>query len=426
MNIYDIPETIIKYIVSSTDKNNKLNSAKLRDMLSEIKEWFNKHTDISPRALFKLLDNNVEEIPKCPICGKTLSAYQYEKGHVYCSNKCAQSSPDIQTKICTTFQKNHNGNSVGHVPEVNNKRYNTNISKYGCKCSLSNDDIKLKAKNTCLLKYGVDHPSKSEEFQNVRKTSYIKSCMLKYNTETVSQVKDIAIKISMTKKDRYYSTFIALLKEHHIQLLSPKEDYTNRKELNYKCTNCNTEFSILEKNRSIAIRCPNCKYESFVSNKQKELCEWIKTIYHKEVECNNRSIISPYELEIYIQEKNIAIEFNGTYWHSEIFKDKNYHQKKTLLCRSKNIRLIHVSENEWDNNKECIKSVIASSLGIYNKKVYARQCKYNNIESKEYKRFLSDNHLQGPMNSKWKAGLYYNDELIAVIGIGSSRFTKSE
>ena len=63
-------------------------------------------------------------------------------------------------------------------------------------------------------------------------------------------------------------------------------------------------------------------------------------------------------MDIYIPELNLAFEFNGSYWHSSLYKDKCYHQNKTKLCYEKGIQLIHVYEYDWVKNKELIKNHI--------------------------------------------------------------------
>lgn len=73
---------------------------------------------------------------------------------------------------------------------------------------------------------------------------------------------------------------------------------------------------------------------------------------------NSRSIIWPYELDIYYPEKRIAIEFNGDYWHSEKFKDKDYHYNKFSICRENNILLVSIFETDWNNRKEEIISYL--------------------------------------------------------------------
>ena len=58
-----------------------------------------------------------------------------------------------------------------------------------------------------------------------------------------------------------------------------------------------------------------------------------------------RDIISPLEIDLYIEDLKIGIEYNGYYWHSR--KDKYYHQNKALKCRNKGIRLIQFYEKNW-------------------------------------------------------------------------------
>ena len=46
------------------------------------------------------------------------------------------------------------------------------------------------------------------------------------------------------------------------------------------------------------------------------------------------------EIDIYIPELNIGIEFNGLYWHCELFKNENYHLEKTINCEKQKIKLL--------------------------------------------------------------------------------------
>lgn len=76
-------------------------------------------------------------------------------------------------------------------------------------------------------------------------------------------------------------------------------------------------------------------------------------------------VLGNLELDIYIPELKLAIEFNGDYWHQIKRKSENYHLNKTELCESKSIRLIHIWEHEWYSNKEFIKTLL--NLYIENK-----------------------------------------------------------
>lgn len=161
------------------------------------------------------------------------------------------------------------------------------------------------------------------------------------------------------------------------------------------------------------------------SNGEQEIYNFCN-LYFNDIVKNDRSVISPKELDIYIPSRNVAIEFNGLHYHNELFVDKDYHLNKTIECENKNVRLIHIFEDEWLYKKDICKSIILSSCGIYERKIFARKCEIKELTTEEYRNFLNKNHLQGYTMSKYKIGLFYNNELVQCIGIGSSRFTKNE
>lgn len=98
------------------------------------------------------------------------------------------------------------------------------------------------------------------------------------------------------------------------------------------------------------------------SNAELELYKFIKDTYSGEVIHNDREVLEGKELDIYIPEKKIAIEFNGDYWHSACYKEKDYHLNKTLACEKEGIQLIHIFEHEWVESKDKIKTFIKSLL----------------------------------------------------------------
>ena len=165
--------------------------------------------------------------------------------------------------------------------------------------------------------------------------------------------------------------------------------------------------------------CIICNKINSSSDAQEQLYNYIKTIYNGIILKNNRSIING-ELDIYLPELQIAIEFNGIYWHSDIYKDKNYHINKTNECINLNIKLIHIWEDEWLQKKEIILSRIKNLIGISNK-IYARKCIIKEIDNKEYKLFIEENHLQGFVGAKIKLGLFHNNEIVSVMSFGNLR-----
>jgi len=164
--------------------------------------------------------------------------------------------------------------------------------------------------------------------------------------------------------------------------------------------------------------CPKC---SLIYNKMEdELKEFIKSLNIVFNE-NVKKIISPYELDIFIPTHNLAIEFNGLYWHSEVYKDKNYHLNKTKMCQDKHIQLIHIFEDEWLFKKDIVKSRLKNILGLTPNKIYGRKCEIKIVNFNVKKEFLIKNHIQGNVNSKINLGLYYDNELVSLMTFGGLR-----
>lgn len=146
---------------------------------------------------------------------------------------------------------------------------------------------------------------------------------------------------------------------------------------------------------------------------------------------NSRSIIPPYELDIFLPDYNLAIEYDGLFFHSrglhkhKMFNtpdyDKKYHLKKTEMCEALGIQLFHIFESD---DLDIWFSMINNKLGL-NKKIYARKCIIKELNYNEISDFLNENHLQKSTVSKINLGLFYNDKLVQVMTFGKPRFNKN-
>jgi len=138
-----------------------------------------------------------------------------------------------------------------------------------------------------------------------------------------------------------------------------------------------------------------------------------------------KKIIGPKELDIFLPDYNVAIEFDGLYWHSDDKLDINYHVNKTNLCKDKNIRLIHIFEDEWLFKKSIVKKRIEQILNKNKSKIiYARNCTIKEIDSKTKNNFLEKFHLQGIDSSNIKLGAFYNDILISIMTFSHGNISK--
>ena len=169
-----------------------------------------------------------------------------------------------------------------------------------------------------------------------------------------------------------------------------------------------------------------------ISNEENELFSWLSTLYNGDIIQSNRSILNGKELDIYIPEKNIAIEYNGLYSHiyrpweekDSLIKGPKYHLEKTIECEKQNIQLLQFFSDEWKFKSEIVKSIIKSKLGLTNK-IYARKCIIKEIGIDVKNKFLNENHIQGEDKSKIKLGLFYDDEIVSVMTFCKSRFNQN-
>ncbi len=175
-------------------------------------------------------------------------------------------------------------------------------------------------------------------------------------------------------------------------------------------------------------RCPKCCNQG-TSNVEKELQDWLSG--HITIERNKRFYYNDgkkwHEADIYIPSKNIVIEFDGLYYHSELAgKDKNYHLRKTTFFTEQDIQLIHVFENEWCLKQDIVKSIILNKIGLTPHKVFARNCIVKELSTVDAKTFLNDGHIQGYVGASVKLGLVNKktDEIVAVVTFSKPRFSQ--
>lgn len=93
-------------------------------------------------------------------------------------------------------------------------------------------------------------------------------------------------------------------------------------------------------------RCTTCN-----SSKQEGEIRKILEVNKIKYKYRDRKMLDGLELD-FLLENNCAIEFNGDHWHSVSRVGKAYHQNKSLKAYNKNIKILHIYERLWEENKE--------------------------------------------------------------------------
>lgn len=357
---------------------------------------FVKEENITLSEKIWLYQNNLAEIPKCLNCENKVGFIKFCKGYrKYCSRRCAaifsHKNDDIkQKRIKKMIDCNYDINIRNKMTE---KSKNTK-SKFTKEKNLN---INNKRKETNIKKYGVENVSKNEQIKNKISNS------LKESLPFLSINKRI-MKISENKLFNLINI--------------SKNDYT------LSCNTCKGIFNITnslfnQRTRFDIEVCTLCNPINGKSNMESKILEFISNNYNGQIISNYREY-KKYEIDIFLPQLNIGIECNGLYWHSEIYKENKYHKEKTFFFKEKGIKIIHIWEDDWKFKKDIVTSRL-NNIFNKNKKIYARKCKIIELSPNVTNEFLIKNHLQGNVNSKFKYGLLYENELVSIMTFGGLR-----
>lgn len=259
--------------------------------------------------------------PHCKMCSNPVR-YSSGKFKNYCSNKCRANDPDWKKQHSEAFK---NGKIDIVVREE--KRKKTSLERTGYTNSFKDPAIREKGRLTNLERYGVEHAIQLDEYKKKRKMIYHN----RYGTEHPS-LKHI------THLEHWWN------KEFIIEYFLDKDKCFKLKDFMKYFNCCQPRAHTLLKELNI-----NYSKSAGSSQKEKLLYNQIKAKYKNiRIEHNTRDYISPLELDIVLPDYNVAIEFNGIYWHSvrnNLLQDKYRHHKKAVLCRDNNLQLLHCYED---------------------------------------------------------------------------------
>jgi len=362
------------------------------------------------------------------------------------------------------YQENFGVDNPAQVPEIQKKIEETNLAKYGHKSSFvyakqvfrdrfgvdnpwQLESVKQKSKQTMMERYGVEHNTQDPESNNRRKATNLK----KYGNECIFQNKNLRDKWSQEYKiktgynhqmnnpevlEKIINTSLVRYGKPHFGQLSISEKSFEILQDKEKFTNFINERSLNEAAKDLDVAFATVK---LYLNKYKIKYDYNKSSYEKaiayfltenniEFEQNTRKIISPKELDFYIPNLKLAIEFNGLYWHSESKLDnKNYHKEKWQACSDVGVRLLMINEDEWLERSEVIKKKILNLCRQSERGPGARKLQILTIPNNLANAFCEEHHIQGKTgNSVTSYGAFLEDQLVGVMIVGFLRGTKTE
>lgn len=342
----------------------------------------------------------------------------------YCSVKCSSNSTDKQAAIEATNLEKFGTKTPAQNKDVRLKTITTLETKYGAgiTCTQQDNNIKQKSISTNIKKYGSNFFTDSIIGKEKINNAHLKN----HGVIRFTQSDQYKLMIKDTCLERYN-------RDHHKQA---HIDITNLQNLNNPDWLKN-QHKVLQKTQSqiadelgVGPTLIGTKFREFgieplsffQSTGEKSLTDFLESNYSGDIQLRNKTMISPYELDIWLPELNTAIEYNGIYWHSENNgKDRTYHLRKHELCKQKGIRLIQIYDIEWLYKQDISKSRLLHILGK-STKIFARCCVLKELTQKQKQEFLNNNHIQGDCYSTINVGLFYDDTLYSVMTFSKFRY----
>lgn len=428
---------------------------------------------ITTRALaFSLGYKKAGDIPKCDICETERVMLLSGSGKFtnVCSSQCAKkksvrvaserlmeshgvSHPmhlqENREKVKQSFMDRYGVEHVSKVPGIREKTEQTNLERYGAKTPAQNPEIAKKIRDTNRGRYGVDYTFQTEEFKKQTEALNMERYGVRHHFQqsvpldilTSGELADMYRSgNNMNEIARYLGVdkvtvrkYLDLMGEEIIPIVSDEAQ---------KILDCKETMSTMYTTVGVYAIADDLKVSDTTVRKylrhhgiktgirgrksisERQVFAFIQSLGFEDAQLGARGFLNTpqRELDIYIPSKQVAIEFNGLYWHSDKFKEPTYHLDKTLEADENGIRLLHLFEDEWGQRQDQVKAKIKSILGVDDReKIHARKCSIATLRNQDVKDFLDTNHIQGHVNATTILGLHHEGSLVAVMSFKHTR-----
>lgn len=233
------------------------------------------HKDYNVKRYYNEFLKKSDDEGFCKICKKPIEFCNLNGYKTYCSKKCAWQDPEVKAKRAAVIsQKSKEECRAWRLKQVQSKR-----EKYGS--ALSTKDAESR------LQRSIDHF-----------TEYLSKC----NCTLISceSVNNKIAKVTLKCNDcGTTQTYVRSLLDRYART----NDYTI-------CHSCFTKYT---------------------SKAETEILEYLKSISSEQILVRNKQLIGK-EVDLYLPNLKLAIEYDGLYWHNDCVIADDTHLKKTNAC----------------------------------------------------------------------------------------------
>ena len=406
-----------------------------------------------------LWKNKIKAFPTCPFTNEKLNFHSTQY------STYSRKGADIASS------QFHKGKTIS--PEQLEKTKQTNLAKYGVGCPLLLPDARDKAmeckierelkarqarelelllnpplpriekyRKTMCERYGgptmkafYEKNPRSEESKQQTKEKTKETCLKKFGTTNIQKLPETRAKIKQTSLEKYgHVCFLNTPEQKESRKLAKIiETYNNFKRFSDYCIPL---FTLEEWQAN-----PKQKFEwkLVATGEVYQAKYWgyapIGRFRHTSIEKSihnlltawkfdfvksDRKTIAPKELDIFIPSKNIAIECNGEFFHSERRLGQHYHDEKRFDCENNNVRLFQFFGTEIQKRFKAVKTILRNELDLTSYKICASKMQLVEVSARVAKKFHDRYHVQGFCESSNHYGLAYKGRLVQLMSFGSS------
>ena len=412
-----------------------------------------------------LWKNKIKTFPTCPITNEKLN---------FSSGQYAAHSRKGANILSSQFNK---GKTIS--PEQLEKTKQTNLAKYGVGCPLLLPDARDKAmdckrerelkarearelelllnpplprnekyRKTMCERYGgptikafFEKNPRSEENKQQAKEKAKQTCLKKFGTTNIQKLPETRAKIKQTSLEKYgHVCFLSTPEQKESRKLAKSiETYNNFKRFSDYCiplftleewlsnTKRKFEWKLVATGEVYQARywgyapIGRFRHTSIEKSIHNLLTTW-KFNFVK----SDRKTIAPKELDIFIPSKNIAIECNGEFFHSEKRLGQHYHDEKRFDCENNNVRLFQFFGTEIQKRFKAVKTILRNELGLTSYKICASKMQLVEVSAEVAKKFHNQYNVQGFCESSNHYGLAYKGRLVQLMSFGSLNYQEKQ
>jgi hypothetical protein len=298
------------------------------------------------------------------------------------------------------------------------------VSKYGAKASPKTvesarsraADLNVKSRITMNDRYGVDNP---QQVPDIRSKT-VNTFQTRYGTTNASGIADVKERKTSARVARWDALFsnVTITSETVPSVLRDSAPHANLR-VTFRCNQCHNEETLPSetlkyRHARFSNACSQCCKISANTSRDETLIADLIADMGITVVRNDRKIINPKELDIWLPDQRIAVEYCGLYWHSENRgRTRDYHIDKMKACESIGVRLITIFEDEWYHHPNIVNSRLRNLFGLTDRRIMGRSCTVREISNQTANGFCAINHLQGAGRTAHAVGLYHDEELVS-------------